>query len=759
MGAALCLLLLQKEAPRRLRFLPTVRTGASSSSSSSSSTTHHSHPPRDDATAIIRVFQNPPDGDDDNEGRRRHRLTAVMTGGGESDIVIRHTVATVSSQREFVKQFGGECYPGGGEDGMAVYRRFEELGSQVEYRDELWKFCVLAVYGGAYVDSRSPLLTTFGDGFAAAARGVNYAVLGSAYEGTMHGSVLILEKARSRVALDMVALLVETDLEAQPLVVARTLYDLICADLGLDASKLPLVSGMNEGGWMFLEQRCHFEVGGNNGMKRVGAFDVPAAQRQNERCTAHGGYCCEILDTNKQSVLLVTRNPVLPSQYIPPSSSLPQPYLYHNNHTNSPPSSLSLNVPYISTIREQTFPKPANLQTPNLFDILQSNECLPESKECSTCLRQKKGANCETCKKVCPCYCNSLCRVIPEDKFLTKNVIVTPPAYTKDPSRLIPRIVHQTWFEPVTKEKYPNMSRLIESWKRSGWEYRFYDDNTAAQFLSIHFPPEVREAYDALIPGAFKADLFRYCTLLINGGVYADMDVMLEANLDAAVVHDVGFMTPVDEPGSPVNTRMCLWNGLIAAAPAHPYMARAIETVVNNVRNRFTSVDVDNLLCPDPELSVSHAFDTLFTAGPCILGASVNDVLKRHKQTQFVPGDIDPWASDSGGSKAETPSDDDLRWSIPGKTIILKQNKADMGAHRFTWVKRNLVVAATDMPDYDDRKKTDNNKHYSDSHAATGIYGLERLYAEGTVSANERIQFVINRQGGAVDKMRGKVEA
>ena len=35
--------------------------------------------------------------------------------------------------------------------------------------------------------------------------------------------------------------------------------------------------------------------------------------------------------------------------------------------------------------------------------------------------------------------------------------------------------------------------------------------------------------------------------LLIRGGVYADMDVLLETNLDDAVANDIGFMTPIDE--------------------------------------------------------------------------------------------------------------------------------------------------------------------------------------------------------------------
>jgi len=49
-----------------------------------------------------------------------------------------------------------------------------------------------------------------------------------------------------------------------------------------------------------------------------------------------------------------------------------------------------------------------------------------------------------------------------------------------------------------------------------------------------------------LIPGAYKADLFRYCVLLIHGGVYADVDVLLESNLDVAIQPDVGFMVPFD---------------------------------------------------------------------------------------------------------------------------------------------------------------------------------------------------------------------
>ena len=106
-------------------------------------------------------------------------------------------------------------------------------------------------------------------------------------------------------------------------------------------------------------------------------------------------------------------------------------------------------------------------------------------------------------------------------------------------------------------------------------------------------------------------------------------------------------------------------------------MAEVIETVVNQVRNRFTSVDVDSTYCPDPELSVLHAFDILYTAGPCVLGATINKVMGRPLQEPFVAGEMIPPKSSSA--------------SIPGRTIILHQDKWDMGSHRFTFLEQNQV--------------------------------------------------------------------
>ena len=449
----------------------------------------------------------------------------------------------------------------------------------------------------------------------------------------------------------------------------------------------------------------------------------------------------------------------------------PLPYLTDLGRTSTV-GNVTYTVPwdeiqYLSTVREVRLGPPeevgvgdwdgdANgftpIPTPNLFDMLLENDCLPTSKNCQSCLkrvRDGKGFDCKACAKECGCYCKVLCKIRPPDKRVVKEYRIYPPAVRRDGTRLVPRIVHQTWYEPVTREKYPNMSRLIESWKRSGWEYNFYDDDTAAAFLSTHFPPEVREAYDAVLPGAFKADLFRYCVLLIKGGIYADMDVLLESDPDAMVSGDVGFMVPMDSPGTKIGRRSCLWNGLMAVSPGHPLLARTIEIVVNNIRNRFTSVDYDDMLCPNPVFQISHSVDTLFTCGPCILGAAINDVLGRHMQEPYEPGDIDIWETErleqGGGEGGEkglgiVVDPGDPRLLIPGRTIILQQNKQDMGAHRFTWAEENLVVAATDMPDYDDRPPT--LVHYSKTHSKAGVYGVKKLYADN-VKADEKIRLVV----------------
>ncbi len=171
-------------------------------------------------------------------------------------------------------------------------------------------------------------------------------------------------------------------------------------------------------------------------------------------------------------------------------------------------------------------------------------------------------------------------------------------------------------------------------------------------------------------------------------------------------------------------------------APGHPFIAKAIEMVVNLIRNRYTGVDIDDMLCPSPNLEHSHSWDLLFVTGPCILGGAVNSVLGRHIQSEILPGEMNVLDMSFIKKGDLDPS------GIPGRTIILGQNKTDMGAHRFNWIVRNFIVATTDMPNYDDRK---DSKHYSQSTRENKriLFGLKNVYKDLT-PANEMIKIVVN---------------
>ena len=134
---------------------------------------------------------------------------------------------------------------------------------------------------------------------------------------------------------------------------------------------------------------------------------------------------------------------------------------------------------------------------------------------------------------------------------------------------------------------------------------------------------------------------------------------------------------------------MCLWNGFIASAPGHPFMAKVIESAVNNARNRFTIVDIDAMFCPKPELSILREVDTLFPTGPCLLGAMINKVLGRHGQESFAAGEIDMLEVKKEQllgrkHKARVALQEKPSQRLPGRTVILHQRKQDVsGKHQW----------------------------------------------------------------------------
>lgn len=84
--------------------------------------------------------------------------------------------------------------------------------------------------------------------------------------------------------------------------------------------------------------------------------------------------------------------------------------------------------------------------------------------------------------------------------------------------------------------KFPNMINYI------------FDDRLCVKFLQKFFDKNVVFAFFLLIPGAFRADLFRLCALYILGGIYADHKVVIIKNNLYKYINGYEYNLTMDRP-------------------------------------------------------------------------------------------------------------------------------------------------------------------------------------------------------------------
>ena len=86
----------------------------------------------------------------------------------------------------------------------------------------------------------------------------------------------------------------------------------------------------------------------------------------------------------------------------------------------------------------------------------------------------------------------------------------------------IPKDIYVTWH---TKKLPAKMKQNVDYIQHTHPKFKIhmYDDNDCREFIKTYFDKDVLDAYDKLIPGAYKADLWRYCIMYQKGGIYMDI--------------------------------------------------------------------------------------------------------------------------------------------------------------------------------------------------------------------------------------------
>jgi mannosyltransferase OCH1-like enzyme len=114
-------------------------------------------------------------------------------------------------------------------------------------------------------------------------------------------------------------------------------------------------------------------------------------------------------------------------------------------------------------------------------------------------------------------------------------------------------------------------------------------------FIQKHFTSDVADAFTTLLPGAYKADLWRLCILYVHGGYY--MDIKL-----SPVKHFRLIELSEDEHFVLDRPTYCLhiYNALMVCKANNPFLFHCIRQIVHNVRIRYYG---NSILSPTgPEL-------------------------------------------------------------------------------------------------------------------------------------------------------------
>ena len=145
---------------------------------------------------------------------------------------------------------------------------------------------------------------------------------------------------------------------------------------------------------------------------------------------------------------------------------------------------------------------------------------------------------------------------------------------------VIPLNVFQTW---GTKDLPPKMKANLEDMKRQNPEFTYFlfDDDECREFIKINFEPEVLKAYDGLIPGAFKADLWRLCVLYIHGGIYMDIKFKCVNNFKLMELTESEHYIK-DRSGF-----LSIYNAMMVCKSKNPFLMEAIKRIVHNVQTKW----------------------------------------------------------------------------------------------------------------------------------------------------------------------------
>lgn len=176
------------------------------------------------------------------------------------------------------------------------------------------------------------------------------------------------------------------------------------------------------------------------------------------------------------------------------------------------------------------------------------------------------------------------------------------------------------------------MKKCVKQLKADNPEFKhhLYDDNECRKFIEKNFDSNILNAYDKLIPGAYKADFWRYCILYKKGGIYMDIKLCCAPGFKLIELTDKEYYVldrpyydniPLENELKLYNSsnyyesvygkidtnywkdkQIGLYNAFIVCKPGNTLMLNCINQCVSNINSNY------------------YGYNPLYPTGPGLMG-------------------------------------------------------------------------------------------------------------------------------------------
>ena len=148
-----------------------------------------------------------------------------------------------------------------------------------------------------------------------------------------------------------------------------------------------------------------------------------------------------------------------------------------------------------------------------------------------------------------------------------------PNAYSNE----IPKRIYQVWMQG-NLDDYVKTNIMILN---ADYEYSFFKESDCVSYIRQHFDEEILNTFNNLRRPAHKCDLFRYCLLYREGGIYVDCDIQVMAPFDSMIEMSnySNFITALGAHSNSKFGECC--NGFIITKPNNPIFLKLIKHIVD----------------------------------------------------------------------------------------------------------------------------------------------------------------------------------